>query len=282
MGPIIQFLLEAGVGFREFAQIAKNEFVTLASRTYGVRGRPTNISRVAVMTGLTRKEVKSIREADGYIGSANDNDMERVNPATVLLHAWHSDPSFLDDNRVPKKLAPTGDGPTFSELCKRYAGDIPSGAMLSELRRAGSIKESADGSLIPTSRYYTPSVFDSRFVGSMAFSLGNLARTLFTNARYSRSKDPEDLMKFGLMERYVWTSRLSEQDSEEFKKIAEQKTERLLAELDEWIGSREIPPHDLVGKKEKTATKELVGLGLYLFEKDSRDPNGRPSIKAID
>ena len=60
--PLARALLRAGIGYREFEEISKTAFVDVSTRDYGLRGRPTNISRVAVMTGLTRKEVRRIRE----------------------------------------------------------------------------------------------------------------------------------------------------------------------------------------------------------------------------
>ena len=60
--PIARILLRYGIGFREFAEVAKSAFVDVATAEYGIRGRPTNISRVAVMTGLTRKEVRRLRD----------------------------------------------------------------------------------------------------------------------------------------------------------------------------------------------------------------------------
>ena len=51
MRPIARALLRVGVGYREFSEIAKTAFVETATKEYGLRGRPTNISRVAVMTG---------------------------------------------------------------------------------------------------------------------------------------------------------------------------------------------------------------------------------------
>ena len=61
--PIARILLRAGVSYREFSEISKQAFVDVATSDFGIRGRPTNISRVAVMTGLTRKEVKRVRES---------------------------------------------------------------------------------------------------------------------------------------------------------------------------------------------------------------------------
>ena len=62
MRPMVRILLRYGIGYREFVEVAKTTYVGVASSDFGIRGRPTNISRVAVMTGLTRKEVKRIRD----------------------------------------------------------------------------------------------------------------------------------------------------------------------------------------------------------------------------
>jgi hypothetical protein len=274
VSPIVEFLLETGIGFREFSQIAKAEFVRLASKAYGVRGRPTNISRLAVITGLTRKEIRAIRDSSLEFGPASIADMERVNPGTVVLHAWYSDPDFIGPRGEPLALAVSGEKASFGALCRRYAGDIPSGAMLAELKRAGSVRENSNGQVIPVSRYYTPSQFDGRFVGSMAFSLSNLARTLATNATYSSRGDAKGLQESGLMERYVWTTRLSKKDAREFKLLAEKKSADLLAELDAWIGERENGPKEddsmaTPEQQSKRGGQDLVGLGVYLFEKDA-------------
>ena len=44
--PLARALLRAGIGYREFAEISKTAFVDIATKDYGLRGRPTNISRV--------------------------------------------------------------------------------------------------------------------------------------------------------------------------------------------------------------------------------------------
>ena len=53
--PIARLLLRYNIGFREFAEVLKVAMVDVATSEYGIRGRPTNISRVAVMTGLKEK-----------------------------------------------------------------------------------------------------------------------------------------------------------------------------------------------------------------------------------
>jgi len=73
--PLARALLRAGIGYREFAEISKSAFVDIATKDYGLRGRPTNISRVAVMTGLTRKEVR-ISRWRGNSGCTIDTDVD--------------------------------------------------------------------------------------------------------------------------------------------------------------------------------------------------------------
>ena len=69
LAPLARTLLRCGVSYTEFAELSKRAFVDAASKDYGVRNRPTNIARVAVMTGLTRKEVSRIRR-EGKKGRA--------------------------------------------------------------------------------------------------------------------------------------------------------------------------------------------------------------------
>ena len=79
--------------FREFSDLAKAAFVQVATEEYGIRGRPTNISRVAVMTGLTRKEVKRIRDLN--VDFSKDF-LTRRNPHAELLHYWNTDKDYSD------------------------------------------------------------------------------------------------------------------------------------------------------------------------------------------
>ena len=89
MRPVASMLLRFGLGYREFADICKTAFVQAAAEEFGVRGRPTNISRIAAMTGLTRKEVRRLR--DEAAGSELPSVTGPNRPAEVL-YAWHTDP----------------------------------------------------------------------------------------------------------------------------------------------------------------------------------------------
>jgi hypothetical protein len=56
--PIASVVLKCGMTWREFSELSKSVFVSVATDEFGIRGRPTNISRVSILTGISRKEVK--------------------------------------------------------------------------------------------------------------------------------------------------------------------------------------------------------------------------------
>ncbi len=142
--PIAKILLRYGIGYREFAEIAKAAFVDVASSEYGIRGRPTNISRIAVMTGLTRKEVRRLRD---QLALGEILESRKYTPLSRILHRWNSETDFLDEHGRPATLPFSGGENSFSELVRRYAGDIPPGAVRTELKRVSAIVEDENGLL---------------------------------------------------------------------------------------------------------------------------------------
>ena len=49
--PIVKLLLQSGISYSEFANVAKSVFVHVATDEYKRRGRPANFSQVSAMTG---------------------------------------------------------------------------------------------------------------------------------------------------------------------------------------------------------------------------------------
>ena len=264
MLPISRFLLRSGIGYKEFSRVCKSAFVQVATDDYGIRGRPTNISRVAVMTGLTRKEVKKIRNY--RLGSADDLWGANLSPPTQTLNHWHADADFCDKEGKPLELPFSGGFPSFTDLVRRYAGDIPPGAMRTELKRSGAVIESEGGKLRALSAVYIPYELDSDFINGWAFSLANLATTLTYNSSLRSTENEEERRLQARPERYVWATKLRKTDVDAFKIMAVSKTEELLTQLNEWIINHES---DAVLRRADSGEKTepaRVGLGIYYFE----------------
>jgi hypothetical protein len=97
-----------------------------------------NISGIAAITGIPRREVSRILNS---IGSLAIGPIERhQNTASRVLSAWHHDPRFLTASRRPRDLKIFGDGPSFESLTRKYGQGIPVRAVVDELKRVGAIE----------------------------------------------------------------------------------------------------------------------------------------------
>ena len=135
--PLARIFLRFGRGYREFSELSKAAFVAVAAEDYGVHGRPTNVSRIAAMTGLTRKEVSRIRKR---IDECKAAVTDRGTPLREVLSAWRLSDEFRGENGEPAILPLTGKRGSFQSLVRQFAGDIPEGAMRKELQRIGAVR----------------------------------------------------------------------------------------------------------------------------------------------
>ena len=135
--PLARIFLRFGRGYREFSELSKAAFVAVAAEDYGVHGRPTNVSRIAAMTGLTRKEVSRIRKR---IDDSKATATDRGTPLQEVMSAWRTSDEFLGANGEPVILPLTGKRGSFRSLVRQFAGDIPEGAMRKELQRTGAVQ----------------------------------------------------------------------------------------------------------------------------------------------
>ena len=139
--PLARLFLHFGISYREYSELSKTAFVAVAGEDFGVHGRPTNASRIAAMTGLTRKEIGRIRRK---IDSGESAKTDRRSPINEVLSAWCSVDEFLDKRGQPKRLPLKGERASFESLVGQFSGDIPEGAMRKELQRLGVIELAGD------------------------------------------------------------------------------------------------------------------------------------------
>jgi hypothetical protein len=145
---LARLLLRFGIGYREYCELSRAAFVAVAADDYGVHGRQTNASRIAAMTGLTRKEISRVRRA---IKDGAATETSRLTPLREVLAAWQTAAEFVDDKGRARELPLDGKRGSFQSLVRRFAGDIPQGAMRKELERIGAAEVDGDRlRLIPT------------------------------------------------------------------------------------------------------------------------------------
>lgn len=140
--PLVGLLLRLGLGAGEFAAISRRIFVQSAARHLTRSGRKATHSQIAIITGLTRADVKRILEAPA--GGVVSRPWEQ-HRATRVLKGWRTDPEFLRPDGQPRVLPLRGRSRSFESLTRRYSGDIPPRAMLNELISMGVVQLRRNG-----------------------------------------------------------------------------------------------------------------------------------------
>lgn len=254
MIPIARFLLNVGVGYKEFAEISKLAFVQVASDEFGIRGRKTNMSRVSVMTGLNRKEIKKLR--DRLTNEDWTLNPELSKPVAVLMK-WFTDPDYLGPRGAPVWLPfdESGERRSFTRLVKEVGGDVPPGAMLRELKRAGCIKETRPGIWKAVKRQYSPGGVDLFQVQRFGECLHDLAETIGTN--YLERSDPSDR----LFEFRAWADTVSPDSAKALRKLVSSGGTAYLEAIDDWLAENQSDASEVYDE-------DLMrcGVGVYYFE----------------
>lgn len=246
--PVARWLLRSGVAWREFSELSRKVFVDVATEEFGIRGRPTNVSRVALLTGLTRREVRRLRSED--LGPAPAEPERPVNHASRVLTGWHLDPEFTDVLGQPRVLPESGGEGSFAVLLRRYAGDIPATALTKELLRSGSIERLEGGDLRVLRRYYMPSKLDGRAVERAGSVLEDLVDTVEHNLS-RRAREPSRF------EGRAQNAHIDPRHLPAFRAFMEREAQGFLERVDDWLSSHEI---DADGSA--TAPVRL-GVGVY-------------------
>jgi hypothetical protein len=154
MRPLARLLLRNGMSYKAFAELAKRVFVEVAREDFRIPGRKQSDSRVSVITGLSRKEVKRV-QAD--VESNTDGELRLHNRAARVIYGWVNDPEFQDGQGEPVRLTMEDEnGNSFTTLVRRYSGDAPPRAVLDELDRVHAVERHDDGKLSLTTRQYAP------------------------------------------------------------------------------------------------------------------------------
>jgi hypothetical protein len=246
--PIAAMLLRFGVGYRDFAEASKTAFVQIASEDFGDRGRPTNISRIALMTGLSRKEVSAVKQ------SQLDGEAARVSlthmPAEVLRR-WFTSSRYCDNSGVPRQL-PWDDVPdSFTDLVKSCGANLSPVAMRAELLRVGAVRQDESGVLTVLRRYFISDSAQDRLAEGLQFGIRPLALTLAQNVA---SVGLEGLR----FQRVVDTYSVPPDRRSEIEREVTARLRQFSEELDDFLSE--------AGDASGSGDNAAVGVGMFYFE----------------
>lgn len=248
--PIVGILLRNGLHFGDFAAIARSLYVEVSADEFGIKGRRTNTSRIAMMTGLSRTQAKrELDLLDEDVQSEGDPPLDHVRHASRLLLGWHLDQRFATADGKPRPLAVDGAGETFESLYEVYSGKaVPATSMLKELVAVGAVEELDDGRIVARARQYVPEATDPAALFRIGLAISDLA----TSAKHNLYRSERERPRF---ERFATNQLIPKKHVAAFQDYLAEEGQAFLERADDWLSEKETdtPDDDVV----------RIGVGVY-------------------
>lgn len=260
--PLVRMLVGHQITYPLLSSWLKAIYVEVADDEFGLPGRSQTISRVSLLTGVHRKDVKRLR--------SEVPDSEAV-PAAVSLGAqlvarWTGVAEFQDPDGHPLPLPRQADsGPSFERLVESVSKDIRPRVVLDEWIRLGvaQIERSGDEECVRlnTEAFVPESGFDEK-----AFYFGrNLRDHIATAAQNLAGGSPS------LLERSVYYDDLAPHSVRELRELSEAKAMEALQAVNR--RALELQAQD-VGRPE---ARHRMNFGVYFNEDDKNNEDDKGS-----
>lgn len=228
--PVVRLMLASGVTFPMIAELLKGLYVEVANSDFGLDSRPPTDSRISLISGVHRKDVRRLREGD--------LTSEEVVPDTIsfggqLIATWLGDERFLDEEGQARALSRTRseDGKaSFEDLVASRSTDIRPRVVLDEWLRIGIARIDELDRLVLNTDAFIPQAGWEEKLFFYAHNLHDHAAAATDNLLGGRAPQ---------LERSVLYDGLSEASIDQLDKRARQLGSRMLKELNRLAMERE-------------------------------------------
>ena len=254
--PLVRILLRHGIPCDVLSAVARQVYVHVAAEEFILPGKKQTTSRVSILTGLTRKEVRRIMTTPDV---EDQEATDRYNRAARVITGWVRDKEFQDKAGAPLTLPVEGKKASFGELIRRYSGDLLVRAMLDELLRVGAVRRTKDGRIRLQARFYVPEQSETEKLHILGTDTADLIATIAHNLT------PQATSRY---QRKVMYDNVPGEVVEEFQRLSANRAQAFLEDTDRWLSQRDRDVNPAVNG----TGRKRVGIGLYYFEDDVQPP----------
>jgi len=128
--PLVRLFIRSGMTFPVVCEVLRELYINVAEYDFPLPAKEQTDSRVSLLTGIHRKEVRRLRGAGAPVNSV---------PATIsrtsrILARWMGAPEYTDEHGNPITLPRTADDnkPSFDGLVMSVTKDVRPRAVLDE------------------------------------------------------------------------------------------------------------------------------------------------------
>jgi hypothetical protein len=253
--PLVRLLVAQQIAYPSLAGLLKSLYVEVADSEFRLEGRRETLSRVTLLTGIHRREVKRLRE-----GMKDDDAVPRaIALGSQILSRWTHESDWLDRKGKPRVLARStgdGDGASFDDLVRSVSVDIHPRSVLDEWLRLGIVElDAQDHVTLVTGAFVPTHGFEEK-----AHFVGRNLRDHIAAAAENLESDPSPFL-----ERSVHYASLPANAIAALDSLAREVGQSALEQVDEAARAARDAAAPSDGRRRMT-------FGVYFYETVSRDP----------
>jgi hypothetical protein len=209
--PLVRAMIARGLGFPELTDRLKGLYVEAADQHFGLEGKRMTDSRVSLLTGLQRKDVRSLRTRP----DRGAPEPQGAGPLPRILARWTAAPPYAarpgQPDRLPRSSAK---GASFETLAAEVSRDVHPRTLLDELVRLGLVSHDPEDDTVElTATAFLPSRDDAALTGYFGANLGDHAEATVANLEAAPGPGP-------FFERAVHYDHLTEKSLDELEAMA--------------------------------------------------------------
>ena len=257
--PLVRLLVHYNVTFPALSNLLKSIYVDVAEKEFPLNDKPPTDSRITLLTGVHRKDVKRFRQQA-------DEDIEGTRTATLgalLVSRWTGQSLYLDEQGNPRplaRLAKHGHELSFEALVETVSKDIRPRVVLDEWLRLGIVHITSDDRVVLDTLSFVPEDgLDEKahFLGrNLSDHIAACTHNLTSGA------DP-------MLERSVFYDALTEEDVADLEAYCRAQGVKLIQK----INQRALALQE--ASKDKPDTNQRMNFGVYFYTAEDEADDGQ-------
>jgi Family of unknown function (DUF6502) len=263
MRPLVRLMMHSGLTFPILADMLRSLFVEVAVNDILTDSKARTDSRISLLTGVYRKEIRRLRELPDDLASEVP---DVVTLASQVIARWAGTPSFTDEAGHPRPLVrisqDAADGePSFEALVESVTSDFRPRAVLDDLLGHGVVMMDSNDRVQLNTAAFIPRPGGEEQLFYFARNLHDHVAAAVANI--SASGAPR------FLDRSVHYDRLTPDQAKELEDYARTAAMQVLLDVNRRaLEMTEASPDSFV------LSPRRINLGIYVFDDDDAPAEG--------
>jgi hypothetical protein len=221
--PLVRLLISQGITYIGLLEMLKRTYVEVAEESFTLEGKRQTDSRISLLTGVHRKEVKRLRSE---IAAPLSEKEIKASKSAQMMALWTGHQAFLNEQGRPKPLYRTEQegSPSFETLVHSVSKDKHPRSIMDEWLHQGVIILNDDGLIQLNEAGYVP---EEDFEEKLFFAGKNIGDHLEIVAHNLAGEKPP------LFDRAVYYEGLTPNSVDEVEQLSKQRMMEVLTEVNQ-------------------------------------------------